>query len=199
MKVPALISRSLAVLFVAGLWILPGQIKNDGPKGPDTTPSTVPKNTQDAIGAAVDPNKYALGSEDVIFIKVWREQDFTGSAAVRPDGKISMGFYGEVFVAGLTIPEAKEKIVLHLRKYLSDDALGLNKYDEEGQIVGENAPADSDRVFVDVTAYNSKYYYVQGDVAAPGRLPITGNETVLDAINFAGGLIPTAAHRTHHV
>ena len=27
-----------------------------------------------------------------------------------------------------------------------------------------------------------------GEVAAPGRLPITGSETVLDAINFAGGL-----------
>ena len=48
-------------------------------------------------------------------------------------------------------------------------------------------------MFVDVTAYNSKKYYVLGDVAAPGQLPITGNETVLDALNFAGGLIPTAA------
>jgi polysaccharide export outer membrane protein len=48
-------------------------------------------------------------------------------------------------------------------------------------------------VFVDVTAYNSKNYYIQGDVAAPGKLPITGNETVLDAINYAGGLIPTAS------
>ena len=44
-----------------------------------------------------------------------------------------------------------------------------------------------------MTAYNSKNYYVQGDVAQPGKLPITGNETVLDAINYAGGLIPTAA------
>lgn len=50
-------------------------------------------------------------------------------------------------------------------------------------------PADTDRVFVDVVAYNSKWYYVQGDVAAPGRMPVTGYETVLDAINFAGGLI----------
>ena len=54
-------------------------------------------------------------------------------------------------------------------------------------------PKETDRVFVDVTAYNSKNYYVLGDVGAPGRLPITGNETVLDAIQFSGGLIPTAA------
>ncbi len=54
-------------------------------------------------------------------------------------------------------------------------------------------PKDSDRVFVDVTAYNSKNYYILGDVLITGKLPITGNETVLDAINFAGGLMPTAA------
>src|SRR6202041_1510875 len=54
-------------------------------------------------------------------------------------------------------------------------------------------PSDSDRVFVDVSSFNSKIYYVQGDVGVPGKLPITGNETVLDAINYAGGLIPTAS------
>ena len=53
-------------------------------------------------------------------------------------------------------------------------------------------PTESDRVFVDVTAYNSKNYYVLGDVANPGRLPFTGRETVLDALQFEGGLIPSA-------
>ncbi|MFO0953562.1 MAG: SLBB domain-containing protein [Isosphaeraceae bacterium] len=38
-----------------------------------------------------------------------------------------------------------------------------------------------------------QFLLCSGDVARPGRLLITGNETVLDAINFAGGLIPTAA------
>ncbi len=45
---------------------------------------------------------------------------------------------------------------------------------------------------MDITAYNSKYYYVLGDVLITGRLDYTGNETVLDALNFAGGLVPTA-------
>ena len=38
-------------------------------------------------------------------------------------------------------------------------------------------PRDSDRVFVDITAYNSKVYYTQGEVFTPGRLPITGRES----------------------
>jgi hypothetical protein len=54
------------------------------------------------------------------------------------------------------------------------------------------APEDSDRVFVDVTAYNSKKYYVHGDVTSPGQLPWTGKDTVMDALNYAGGLIHTA-------
>lgn len=50
-------------------------------------------------------------------------------------------------------------------------------------------PVDSESVFVDVTAYNSKNYYVSGDVANPGRLPWTGHDTVADALNYAGGLL----------
>jgi protein involved in polysaccharide export with SLBB domain len=60
-------------------------------------------------------------------------------------------------------------------------------------IIGPPVPPDqSDRVFVDITAYNSKNYFVMGDVAIPGKLPITGLETVLDALQYAGGLLPTA-------
>src|SRR5262249_8998605 len=113
------------------------------------------------------------------------------------------GFYGDVYVAGLTIPEVKEKIILHLRKYINDETLGLLESDEEtgepkldpqtGKPIPIKDLRDSDRIFVDVTAYNSKNYYVLGDVLLPGKLPITGNETVLDAINYAGGLLPTAA------
>ena len=53
-------------------------------------------------------------------------------------------------------------------------------------------PLNPIRIFVDVTAYNSKNYYVLGDVLITGKLPWTGNETVLDALQYAGGLIPTA-------
>ena len=55
-------------------------------------------------------------------------------------------------------------------------------------------PRDSDRVFLDVTAYNSKHYYVQGELNAPGRLPVTGNKRILDAIYYAGGLTADADH-----
>jgi polysaccharide export outer membrane protein len=139
---------------------------------------------------------YVVEPPDLMIVEVLEAlpgRPISGERLVRPDGKISLGFYGEVYVAGLTTDEIKEKIVLHMRKFLPDEVLGLNVTDPKTGKPIEVAPRDSDRVFVDVTAYNSKYYYVQGDVAAPGKMPITGNETVLDAINYAGGLISTAA------
>ena len=124
----------------------------------------------------------------------------SGERLVRPDGKISLGFYGDVYVAGLTPREVKEKVILHLRKYLNDEVLGLveidpltgkPKLDRAGKEVTIE-PKDSDRVFVDVTAYNSRNYYIEGDVRDPGRLPFTGSDRVLDVIHYAGGPLPSA-------
>ena len=148
--------------------------------------------------------EYVVEPPDLVLVEVLEAlpgRPISGERLVRPDGKISLGFYGEVYVAGLTIPEVKEKIILHLRKYIADETLGILEVDEEGvvKLDANGKPIvikdirDSDRVFVDVTAYNSKNYYVLGDVLVPGKLPVTGNETVLDALNYAGGLLPTAA------
>jgi polysaccharide export outer membrane protein len=147
---------------------------------------------------------YVLEPPDMLLVEVLEAlpgRPISGERLVRPDGKISLGFYGDVYVAGLTVPEVKEKIVLHLRKYINDDILGLverdldtgeYKRDKNNQVIVKD-PKETDRVFVDVTAYNSKNFYILGDVLIPGKLPITGNETVLDALEYAGGLLPTAA------
>jgi polysaccharide biosynthesis/export protein len=139
---------------------------------------------------------YVVEAPDLILVEVleaYPGRPITGERLVRPDGKISLQWYGDLYVAGLTVDQIKEKIVIHLRQYLTDLALGLTRYNEKTGQYEDVEPAKSNRVFVDVAAYNSKVYYVQGDVGSPGRLPITGNETVLDAITFAGGLLPTAA------
>jgi len=97
------------------------------------------------------------------------QQQISGEHLVGPDGTINLGTYGSVYVTGLTLEEAKEKIEQHLDKHL-----------------------DAPLVSVDVFSYNSKVYYVitegagQGDNVA--RFPVTGNETVLDAIAQINGL-----------
>lgn len=149
---------------------------------------------------------YIIEPPDCLRIEVLQAlpgRPIQGPRLVRPDGKISLDFYGDVDVVGLTIPQVKGKVILHLRQHLYDSALGLVEYganeqpvrDPQGNPVAK-PPAASDAVYVDVESYNSKSYFVQGDVAMPGRFPITGHETVLDAINYAGGFLPTVDERS---
>lgn len=143
--------------------------------------------------------KYVVEPPDIIIVEVLEAlpgRPISGERLVRPDGTITLGFYGDIYVAGLTLEEIKEKVVIHLRQYVTDESLGLFAEDptkrsddpDAKPVLKEVKPADSDRVFVDVASYNSQVYYVLGDVNAPGRFPHTGNETVLDAIQFAGGI-----------
>ena len=91
------------------------------------------------------------------------QQQIAGEHLVGPDGTINLGTYGSVYVTGMTLEEAKVAVEEQLSKFL-----------------------DAPLVSVDVFSYNSKVYYVitegagQGDNVA--RFPVTGNETVLDAV-----------------
>lgn len=103
-------------------------------------------------------------------------QRVQGEHLVRPDGTVSLGNYGSVYVAGMTLPQVKAAVEAQLGRYL---------YRPE--------------VSVDVYAYNSKFYYVITDFAGAGeqvqRLPVTGNDTVLDAISLIGGLSSVSSKR----
>ena len=48
---------------------------------------------------------------------------------VRSDGTISLGYYGDIQVVGLDRREIKRNLIVHLRYYLSDKALGLVEQD----------------------------------------------------------------------
>jgi polysaccharide export outer membrane protein len=101
-------------------------------------------------------------------------QQVRGEHLVRQDGTIGLGTYGSVYVTGMTIAEARAAIEHHLSKFLFEP-----------------------KVSVDVGGFNSHVYFVIFDFPAAGgqaiyRRPITGNETVLDALSDyglkAGGL-----------
>jgi protein involved in polysaccharide export with SLBB domain len=96
-------------------------------------------------------------------------QQIAGEHLVAPDGTVTLGSYGSVVVAGLTLADAKLAIERHLLQFL-----------------------DSPEVSLNVFAYNSKVYYIITQGAGLGdqvvRVPVTGNETVLDAIAQVNGL-----------
>jgi polysaccharide export outer membrane protein len=72
----------------------------------------------------------------------------TGERIVRPDGTISMGFYGDLPVAGLNRNQIKVKLLEHLRAYISDETLGLVVFNANGKHK-VNTPMETSRVFVD--------------------------------------------------
>jgi polysaccharide biosynthesis/export protein len=152
----------------------------------------------------VTQGSYVVEPPDLLLVEVLEAlpgRPISGERLVRPDGKISLGFYGDIYVAGLTLPEIKEKVIRRLQTFLHDEALGLVDIDPEKlqpkidpktkQPVAID-PKESDTVFVDVAKSKSKFCYVQGAFLVPGRLPLTGCETILDVVNLAGGLSPEA-------
>jgi polysaccharide export outer membrane protein len=113
-------------------------------------------------------------------------QPIRGPHLVRPDGTVGLGGYGSVFVAGMTLDQARVEIAKAVASRLDPKAVTMK--------------AVLDGLNVDVLAYNSRMYYIITNRLGFGtivdRLPITGNETVLDAISQLRGLPPEASkHR----
>jgi len=104
------------------------------------------------------------------------KQQIAGPHLVGPDGTVTLGSYGSVMVVGLTMADAKLAIERHLAQFLEDPEISL-----------------------DVFAYNSKVFYIVTQGAGMGdgvyRLPVTGNETVLDAISQINGLTAVSSKR----
>jgi polysaccharide export outer membrane protein len=96
--------------------------------------------------------------------------EIDGDHLITQDGVLDFGAYGKVWVAGMTLERVQEALHKHFLEKMNLDAT----------------------IGVTVTGYNSKVYYIVIDGGNAGyhiaRAPITGTETVLDAIASIGGL-----------
>lgn len=115
-------------------------------------------------GVAVDPKTYVIGAQDILSIKVWREQDFTGLYTVRPDGKITIPLIGDVQASGLTPERLGEQLKQGLSNFI-------------------NSPD----VSVSLQAVNSKKFYITGEVNRPGEYMLAIPTKVFDALSNSGG------------
>ena len=134
-------------------------------------------------------SQYRLGVGDVLAITVWDHPELTGAGlpsrsdnldgqigpppatfVIDQQGQLHFPFAGAVPLAGLTREEARDRLAQRLARYF-------------------RAP----RVTVTVMAYRSQRVYVDGQVRTPGPQPINDIPmTLLEALNRAGGLLPTA-------
>jgi polysaccharide export outer membrane protein len=145
---------------------------------------------------------YVIDVPDVLLIEVYTEppdatkppvalspQPITGQHLVNPDGTVRLGIWGSVPIAGLTLDQATEAVRKHVFERMRTDKRLPLKVDKPDKLL----------VVVDVLAYNSKTYYVITDGAGFGEqiypFPITGGETVLDALARVNGLPDIASKR----
>lgn len=106
-----------------------------------------------------------IGPRDFIEVKVFQDPTLNTKMTVTDDGRITMPLIGKVDVSGLTPTEVEQRIKTLLEKF-------INKPD----------------VSVTVLEAGSKPISVIGAVTRPGRIGITGNIALIQAITQAGGL-----------
>ena len=139
-----------------------------------------------------NPPPYTIGNSDVLSITVWDHPELAGAGmaaaaaaadtggavanapqqgfAVDHRGAIQFPYAGQVPVAGLTEEAARDLLARRLAKY----------------IAGPN-------VTLRVQAFRSKRVYVDGEVKNAGVQAINDLPmTLVEALNRAGGLLPTA-------
>jgi len=115
-------------------------------------------------GAAVEPNTYLVGPLDILYVKVFRDNDFSGQYLVRTDGRITLPLIGDMQAAGLTPVGLASQIKQALSEYMVKPDVNVMVYQ-----------------------VNSKTITVAGEVNRPGRFPLLITTRVFDAINEAGG------------
>lgn len=119
-----------------------------------------------------------LGPKDVLHVTVSNHPEFSGKVTVATDGTIALPLTGDtVRVDGLTKDEVTWEVTKVMDKYVK-----------------------TPRVAVDIVDYNSKVYYVFGEVKKPGKFPMADSVmTLRDALVESDFKPNTAALGRVHV
>jgi polysaccharide export outer membrane protein len=113
---------------------------------------------------AADSDRYIIGSEDILYIHVWKEEQFSRTVPVRIDGKISLPLMDEIQAAGLTPLQLKELLTQKLKEFVENPS-----------------------VTVIVMEANSFQVYISGEINKPGAYRLKTETSLLQFIPLAGG------------
>lgn len=112
--------------------------------------------------------EYRIQAGDQLDIKFFYNKDLNEQVTVRPDGRISLQLVRSIVAAGLTPEQLTDQLTKAYSAQLKDPEIA-----------------------VIVRSFSSQRVYVDGEVAKPGLIPLTGPTTVLQAISQAGGFLYT--------
>lgn len=113
--------------------------------------------------SAASAERYVLGPNDRIRLKVYGEPDITGEYEISSGGQVSIPLAGHIKAAGATTPQLERSIAAALAKGIVRDP----------------------RVNVEIVQYRP--YYILGEVKKSGEYPYRLGLTVMDAVASAGG------------
>jgi polysaccharide export outer membrane protein len=116
-------------------------------------------------------SRYLIGPQDLLKITVLDEPELTNDYRVDSDGFITFPYVGRVLAGGLNPGDLQDRI----KNMLSP------------------AYIKNPQVRVEIDQYKSQSVMVSGEVRQPGKIPMTGAMSVLEALAAAGSPTPAAS------
>ena len=154
----------LMSFLAAGLTLLPayGDAQTPTPSSATAAPA---RTTTRTATARWNEQDYKLGPGDKLRVEVYKQEQLSQSVQIRPDGKITLLFIGDVPAAGSTPLELRETLSAALKEYVVNPVVTV--------IVQEAVAAQISII---------------GEIGSPGIQVLNGSTTVLQALARAGGL-----------
>lgn len=118
---------------------------------------------------AVSPSEYRLATGDIIYVRVYGEDDLTMRLTVPGDGRVRYAFVGDFQLAGKTVNQLQAEFTNRL----------LGDYLVDPQ--------------VSISVAQFREFFIQGAVAKTGGIAWQPGLTVRTAFTLAGGLGPRAS------
>ena len=115
------------------------------------------------------PAGYILAARDEVVIDVWGASEFNATLKISPDGNINLPGVGLVYLNGLSVDQAEQKIKSSLKKIMSG--------------IGNQT-----QVKVSLGQIRSIKVNIVGEVAMPGTYTLPSLATLFNALYSAGGV-----------
>jgi polysaccharide export outer membrane protein len=143
-----------------------------GPAPAQAPSSDAPKPSADNPRATVDAPRrnYIVGAQDVLKVTVFDEPQLSGTFRVDTDGTFTYPFVGSLKAVGQNLRSIEEE----LAKRLADG------YVRRPQVT------------IEVEQYRARSVFIVGEVRTPGKYPLNGDMTLLEAIAQAGSTTQSA-------
>ena len=134
-------------------------------------------------GNMATPKDYRLGPGDEVIIEVWGANEDTVDAIITPEGSIMVAEIGPVYLNGLTVAEAQQRIRgIFARKY-----------------AGVSGEEPASEVRVTLGQIRTILINVMGEVEVPGTYRLTSFSSVFHALYRAGGVTDIGTLRSVEV